>query len=32
MLFHLENIAVANQPFPNPDTDGDGVTDDIDCR
>ena len=26
----LENIAVANQPFPNPDTDGDGVTDDID--
>ena len=26
----LENIAVANQPFPNPDTDGDGVTDDVD--
>ena len=26
----LENISVANQPFPNPDTDGDGVTDDID--
>ena len=26
----LENIAVANQPFPNPDTDGDGVTDDTD--
>ena len=26
----LENIEVANQPFPNPDTDGDGVTDDID--
>ncbi|MDB9955603.1 PA14 domain-containing protein, partial [Flavobacteriaceae bacterium] len=26
----LENIAVANQPFPNPDTDNDGITDDID--
>ncbi|MDB2414123.1 hypothetical protein N9W32_04470, partial [Flavobacteriaceae bacterium] len=27
---YLENIEVANQPFPNPDTDGDGVNDDID--
>ena len=26
----LENIVLANQPFLNPDTDGDGVTDDID--
>ncbi len=26
----LENIAVANQPFPNPDLDGDGVADAID--
>ncbi|MDG2275259.1 MAG: hypothetical protein P8L28_05375, partial [Flavobacteriaceae bacterium] len=27
---YLENIEVTNQPFPNPDTDGDGVNDDID--